>query len=131
VRDNYLEKLDIKELRRSEDLNAAMIPLIIKVVEEKVNLWSRLLIGYPRIEDFLEQATIVSKRIWDVKNMIFSNLKIDPLHISKSLSNLNGLELKTLSIIYSVVLNDYYGVPFNNLLLDHGHRAQARRNFLV
>jgi hypothetical protein len=29
------------------------------------------------------------------------------------------------------VLNDYYGVPFNNLLLDHGHRAQARRNFLV
>lgn len=48
--------------------------------------------------------------IWDVKKLIFSEIKVDPLNINKSLQHLNGIQLRILSIVYSAVLNDFYGV---------------------
>ena len=69
-----------------------------------------MITGYPRIEDFLEQSINLSLMIWDVKRAIFSKLDVNPLEIKKSISQLNGMELRILSIVYSAVLNDYYGV---------------------
>lgn len=85
VKDNDFEKLDIKEIRATESLWAALYPKIVKVVDQKIIFWQRLLTGYPKIEDFLDQAIELSQIIWDVKLATFSKIKVDPLNINKSL----------------------------------------------
>jgi hypothetical protein len=120
-----LEKLSIKEIRDCDHLWNEICPKILVVVDLKVKFWEKLMIGYQRIEEFYIETIRLSEKIWDVKKSIFSRIKVDPMHIDKGLANLNGIELKILSIVYTVVLNDYYGVTITTHI-DPRYRAKIR-----
>lgn len=100
---------------------SSIYPKIIKVVDQKIIFWEKLITGYPKIEDFLGEAVKLSYVIWDVKKLIFSRIKVDPLNINKSLQHLNGIQLRILSIVYSAVLNDFYGVIIFGHMIDNGY----------
>jgi hypothetical protein len=70
----------------------------------------------------------VTQTIWEVKDLLFSTFRIDPLNIHKSLVGLNGMQLRIMSLVYSTVLNDFYGVnKFCHLflILDSRYRASV------
>ncbi|CAD8050075.1 unnamed protein product [Paramecium sonneborni] len=116
------EKLTIAQLWRSVNFYQEITPKIIDVIEKKQKFWDNLIEGYDDLEPFHKEQLQLCKSIDEIYKKIKSTIIIPEVFFdrSKDISlqtvlktldpedrNINILNLKLYSILYSVILNDF------------------------
>ncbi|CAD8051238.1 unnamed protein product [Paramecium sonneborni] len=116
------EKLTIAQLWRSVNFYQEITPKIIDVIEKKQKFWDNLIEGYDDLEPFHKEQLQLCKSIDELYKKIKSTIVIPEVFFdrSKDISlqtvlktldpedrNINILNLKLYSILYSVILNDF------------------------
>ncbi|KAM3134810.1 hypothetical protein pb186bvf_013135 [Paramecium bursaria] len=102
------QEIQFQDIRQTDILVDKCLPQILQFMEEKDRYWQKLLMGYQKIEDLHLNTILLSKRIFLIKQLIFGTLKFKPLELSSYITQFNVIQLKLMSQVFSIVLNDYH-----------------------
>ncbi|CAD8057376.1 unnamed protein product [Paramecium primaurelia] len=103
---NYL---DVKNFIQAYSIEEQILPQIIQLIDQKIQIWNEQINGLDTIQDLEKLIVNYSKKLLICQNSLQSQLQIDLMNLNQIQKVRNVIELRITSIFLLMIFNDFYG----------------------